>query len=500
MFVICNTKNKTSPQEVEKSTAIHQDKEAVKSLAELQLRYVNSRYQAYFHYGMNSFNSGFKDRKFSDWGSGTAAPLHWNPRTIDCDQWAQVVVDAGMKGGCLTTKHHDGFCLWDSKAKDPTNPDTETTYDIGTAPLKIDIVKEFTDAFRAKGLQIGLYYSIWDFHYEVFGGQVTQAKKEYILNQIRELLTNYGKIDYINFDGWNKWHGGGFGEVPYFDDIPYYEVYNLVKSIQPECLIINHQYEPNLAHSDIPFADAAGAGYPYDTQYMKPTAASDMLQSAWFWHEDTKVERTANQIIDKLTEYNSNNSVYTLNIAPNRNGRLDDDAIDTLMQIKKRWEQPADIKAPESNWGYDYNVSKNLAFMKPARQSSTHAEIRDFRARPQAEIALDGVREGNGSMEQTSMTNENEEAWWEVDLQGMFEVGEIEIYNRTDAHIERLSDFKVSLMDNQRNEVWSIHQTTHPAPSLRFKVDGTKCQYVKIQLAGTNYLSLAEVIVREYEP
>jgi alpha-L-fucosidase len=104
----------------------------------------------------------------------------WNPSSLDCDQWAQVCIDSKMAGGWLTTKHHGGFCLWESK---------HTDYDVASSNVKTDVVREFTDAFRKAGLKIGLYYSILDYHHGVENGSVSREEIEFLKAQVTELLT-----------------------------------------------------------------------------------------------------------------------------------------------------------------------------------------------------------------------------------------------------------------------------------------------------------------------
>lgn len=466
----------------------------LKTLAELQLDFVNTRYQAYFHYGINTYDDTTKS-----WGSGKASAKLWNPTGLDCEQWADVVIAAGMEGGWLTTKHHDGFCLWDSKAPDPFRPEQEANYDIGASDNKIDAVRAFTDAFRKRGLKIGLYYSIWDFHYDIRSGMMTPAKEQYLLEQIRELLTNYGKIDYINFDAWSYWH-----DIPYFDEFEYYKVYNLVKSIQPECLIINHQYESNLAHSDVPFADASGGKFSFSKDYMRPTAGSDNLNSGWFYNNrPVNIRRAPEQIVKNLNIYNSHNSVYILNMSPNKVGVIPDECIKTLKEAAKIWKRPKDIEILPDNWGYSYDVTKNLAFMKPVKQSSTDFSVRDFRALPMPEIAIDGVTEGDYNLEQVSLTrraldSEHRETcpWWQVDLQDMYKIDEITIYFRTDDGAEIEEKFYISLINDAGQVVLKRHfERKHPKTSITIPVDNIPAKYVRVTLQGKHQLALAEVIV-----
>lgn len=167
------------------------------------LDFVNTRYHAYFHYNMCTFKNLHSD-KYQGRAHGDDPVTRWQPTGLDCAQWAQVCKESKMAGGWLTTKHHGGFCLWDSRYTD---------YDVAASPVATDVVKAFTDAFRKAGLKIGLYYSILDYHHGVENGSVTRAEIEFLKAQVTEL-------------------------------------YRAVKAVQPDCLVINHSYESNLAHAD----------------------------------------------------------------------------------------------------------------------------------------------------------------------------------------------------------------------------------------------------------
>ena len=446
------------------------------------LDFANTRYHAYFHYNMCTFKNLNSETRHGR-SNGKEPVSMWNPTGLDCEQWAQVCIDSKMAGGWLTTKHHGGFCLWDSK---------HTEYDVASSPIKTDVVKAFTDAFRKAGLKIGLYYSILDYHHGVENGDVTESEIEFLKAQVTELLTNYGSIDYMNFDGWATWP-----TVPTFDDVPYGPLYRAVKAAQPDCLIINHCYESNLAHADVPFADAAGRRYPYHPKYMRPTAASDTLQAGWWWDDngDYGVRRSVDYILKQLDSYNSHNSVYVLNISPDPTGRLPESGVKRLVEAARAWDRPADLEIAGENWGFQYDISSNLAFMRTATQSSTAPFIRDKRAYPRAEIAVDGILEGNGMMEQTSMTNEEDRPWWQVDLERNCTIDMITIYNRTDAAKDSLKQYWVSVMDDQGKVVWKSHQTECPDPSVSLALGGVVGRTIKIQLDGKAALYIAEVVV-----
>jgi alpha-L-fucosidase len=458
------------------------DKQYSRSLAELQHEFVNTRFQAYFHYNMCTFKN-LNDEKFHGRSRGTEPASMFAPTGLDIEKWVEACKIAGMEGGWLTTKHHGGFCLWNSEFTD---------YDVASSGDTTDIVREFTTVFRNAGMKIGLYYSILDYHHGIENGETSGNDVQFIKNQITELLSNYGKIDYINFDGWSTWP-----TTPNFNDINYGEILALVKTLQPECLIISHTYESNLAHAEVPFADAAGRDYPYHPDYLRPTAASDYLQINWWWDDnnDMRVTKSVDYLLGKLDSYNSHNSVYILNISPNPAGSIDQDAIDRLKELAAVWEKPKDL-LPGDNWGYQYDVQENLAFMKPAVQSSIHKFIRDKRAYPRAEIALDGVTDGNCMMEQTSWTLVEEQPWWRVDLGDTHNINEVVIYNRTDEDVEQLSDFTVTLLDAAGNVVWKSVQKDSPNPSLTIPVPDVEGRFVKIQLNGKGALALAEVIVK----
>lgn len=140
----------------------------------------------FHHFGVNTFTD-------SEWGTGKEDPAIFNPRALNANQWVDAAVEAGVSLMILTAKHHDGFCLWPSKYTD---------HSVIASPWrngKGDVVREFVDAAKNRGVDIGLYLSPWDRHEKKYGKEIPY--NEYYLAQLQELLTRYGTVQEIWFDG-----------------------------------------------------------------------------------------------------------------------------------------------------------------------------------------------------------------------------------------------------------------------------------------------------------
>ena len=153
-----------------------------------QMKWQSLELTAFLHFGINTFTG-------NEWGDGTDSPELFNPSELDCRQWAKALKDGGFKMAILTAKHHDGFCLWQ----------TETTeYSVKNSPWKDgkgDVVRELSEACAEFGLEFGVYISPWDRNAECYGD--SPAYNQLYINQLTELLTRYGKISEVWFDGAN---------------------------------------------------------------------------------------------------------------------------------------------------------------------------------------------------------------------------------------------------------------------------------------------------------
>ena len=183
---------------------------------------------AFLHYSLNTYTD-------QEWGFGNESPSLFNPERLDCRQWARVCKQSGMRGIILTAKHHCGFCLW---------PSDYTDYSVKSSPWKNgkgDIVRELAEACREEGLAFAVYLSPWDRNHPEYG------RPEYITyfrNQLHELLTRYGDIFEVWFDGANGGDGwyGGANEVRRIDKLTYYqwpETFRQIREMQPRIVIWN---------------------------------------------------------------------------------------------------------------------------------------------------------------------------------------------------------------------------------------------------------------------
>ena len=321
----------------------------ITSLDALQRRFVDLRFGMFIHFNMPTYVD-------EDWPDPDASPELFNPVKLDCRQWARAAKSAGMTYGCLTTKHHSGFCIWDTKTTD---------YSVMSSPFKRDVVKEYVDAFRAENLDVMLYYSILDTHAHLRPGWIVPEHKDMVKNQLRELLTNYGRISAIIIDGWDA----PWSRISY-DQITFEEIYTLIKSIQPDCLVMDlnsAKYPADaLFYTDIKSYEQ-GAGQHIDKESNALPALSCLpIQKTWFWKSyfpQTPVKDAEMLVKDNIVPMGKAYCNFILNVAPNRDGLMDDNALKALTQIGKIWAKTEPGAAGEAAKAIDPNyVTADLRF------------------------------------------------------------------------------------------------------------------------------------------
>ena len=298
--------------------------------SENQMHWQEMEYYAFVHFSLNTYTN-------QSWGYGNEDINLFNPTELDCRQWARICKEAGMKGIIITAKHHSGFCLW---------PSEYTEYSVKNAPWKNgkgDVVQEMADACKEYGLKHGIYVSPWDRNHPDYG------RPEYITyfrNQIRELLTNYGEIFEIWFDGANGGTGyyGGADENRKIDRTTYYDwlpTYKMIRELQPNIVIWNDGGD----RADLRWVGTE-AGFVGETNWSLLNGKGEVewgmlhfgledgdswvsaevntsIRPEWFYHpgEDAKV-KTVPKLMD--TYYNSigRNATLLLNFPIMPNGLI----------------------------------------------------------------------------------------------------------------------------------------------------------------------------------
>ncbi len=318
---------------------------------ERQLRWQKLELTAFLHFGMNTFTG-------KEWGTGKEDPMLFNPDNLDANQWVKVLRDAGFKQVIITAKHHDGFCLWPSKT---------TKHSVVSSPWKAgqgDVVKEVAMACKKYKVGFGVYLSPWDMNAKSYG---TENYNTFFEEQLTELLTQYGKVDEVWFDGANGEGPNGKKQVYDFDSW-----YRIIRKIQPDAVIAimgpdvrwvgtetgrGRETEwsvlpaSNLTPSDIadhsqkgltikPMIDKSGDDIGSrenlknaQTLVWYPAETDVSIRPGWFYHdrENGKV-KTAQQLTDIYFTSVGRNGVLLLNIPPNKKGLIQSEDSIHLMQ------------------------------------------------------------------------------------------------------------------------------------------------------------------------
>jgi alpha-mannosidase len=317
-----------------------------------QLAWQEMEFIAFVHFGMNTFT----DR---EWGEGTESPSLFNPSDFDARQWARVLRDAGLKMIIVTAKHHDGFCLW---------PSQYTEHSVKNSPWrkgKGDVVGEVAEACRETGLKLGIYLSPWDRHEPTYGD--SPAYNEHFRSQLRELLTNYGEVGEVWFDG--ACGEGPNGKRQEYDWPSYYRV---VRECQPKAVIFGMGpdlrwvgtetgYGRETEWSVVPVQIKEGVTSPstsLDDLFVPgdmtaedlgsrgkiaaaralawyPAETDVSIRPGWFYHASQGQEvKAPEKLIDIYFSSVGRNGVLLLNIPPDKRGLIHENDIRSLMGMR----------------------------------------------------------------------------------------------------------------------------------------------------------------------
>ena len=290
-----------------------------------QLQWQRDELALFLHFGVNTFT----DR---EWGDGKESPSIFSPGRLDARAWAKTARAAGFRAMILTAKHHDGFCLWPTKT---------TTHSVASSPFRAgqgDVVREFVDACRAENLRTGVYLSPWDRNSPVYGD--SPRYNDLYAEQLTELLTRYGPMAEVWFDGANG--EGPNGRRQQYD---WPRVWSLVRKLQPDAVMFSDAGpdvrwcgnesgsagEPNWSTMDpaaVPFPGATGQGVIRALQngdpagsVWRPAEADTSIRPGWFHHpaEDTRV-KSVDRLVDIYCQSVGRNSKLLLNVPPTRDG------------------------------------------------------------------------------------------------------------------------------------------------------------------------------------
>lgn len=291
---------------------------------------------AFVHFGMNTFTG-------REWGDGTEDPKLFNPTDFDPDQWMAAFKAAGFKTVILTAKHHDGFCLWPSKL---------TRHSVASSPWrggKGDVVREVADACRRAGLRFGVYLSPWDRHEPTYG----QGKpyNDFYIGQLTELLTQYGPIAEVWFDG-----ACGEGPNGKQQEYDWERIRATVRKLQPRAVMFsdagpdvrwigNESGVANETNWSLLEPSRMTIGQPNpgqteghpDGSAWVPGECDVSIRPGWFYHaeEDDKV-KTPGQLVELYFKSVGRNASLLLNVPPDRRGLLADPDVASLQEFGRR--------------------------------------------------------------------------------------------------------------------------------------------------------------------
>jgi len=305
-----------------------------------QLNWQREELALFVHFTINTFTG-------REWGDGTESPQIFNPAQLDTRQWARTAKECGFGSMILTAKHHDGFCLWPTKT---------TTHSVASSPWrdgKGDLVREFVDACREYDLGAGFYLSPWDRNAPSYGQG--KAYDDIYIEQLTELLTQYGDVVEVWFDGANG--EGPNGKRQAYD---WPRIHATVRALQPNAVMFSDSGPdvrwignetgsagstcwstvdpvrvPKPGANDPWTNEALQQGDPYG-EVWRPGETDVSIRPGWFWHaaENTRV-RSGQNLMDLYFTSVGRNSKLLLNIPPTDQGLFHDNDVNALREFAR---------------------------------------------------------------------------------------------------------------------------------------------------------------------
>ena len=315
-----------------------------------QLEWQQMEFTAFLHFGMNTFTG-------NEWGNGKDSPELFNPTELDCEQWVKALKEGGFKMALLTAKHHDGFCLW---------PTATTEYSVKNSPWKDgkgDVVRELRDACEKYGMKFGVYLSPWDRNAESYGD--SPAYNKFFIAQLTELLSNYGEVHEVWFDG--ACAEGPNGKKQEYD---WTAILATIRELQPKAVtaIMGDDVrwvgnEGGLGRETEWSASVFAPGSYTHTKaandslglnemskdlgsrelvaraqeaYWYPSEVDVSIRPGWFYHDyqDSQVRSLAN-LVNIYYRSVGCNSVLLLNIPPDRRGLLHEVDVQRIKELSE---------------------------------------------------------------------------------------------------------------------------------------------------------------------
>lgn len=324
---------------------------------------IDRRYGLFLHYGINTFHN-------EEWTDGSKPVSSYQPTGLDVEQWVRTAYEAGMRYVLIITKHHDGFCLWDSPWTD---------YDVGSTGSPDNVIAAAAAACKKYGIGLAFYYSLWDRHEPSYAND--EAYNQYMLRQLEELLGNHGPVCELWLDGaWDKANTRW----------PSAEIYDLVRRLQPDCQVSTNWtigapgnpdqalVLPNDQQEGYPlryFPSDFRLGDPYLPKFPDPKVFSHNGQSyslpfeatvtlssqnRWFFNTGDLVNKPVSQLAEFYYASTAQENILVLNAPPDRSGRIRQVERDTLIQLRDKLGLAPGVRLPRNVTGQATGIASTV--------------------------------------------------------------------------------------------------------------------------------------------